>query len=227
MPFAIVIFVRLVFYNEVVVKEITKDNICRVSLDDVKLFKNIANQLALELNPKEGYVKIDFSMPEALPAAQMTEKAKELLQKAVTDFKIEKTKEEYIFIEGRYKELKKDFEKKQATLAYFRDRNQGLITSRSKSRLESLQSEHNLAYTIYSELAKQLETQKIKLKENTPVFTVIEPVSVPVIKSKPKRVMIFIIWLFLGILTGVGVVFGKVFHRSFKNKIENINIDKE
>lgn len=192
--------------KEVATSEVLKDSIYRVSLREIKLFNNLGNQLGLEINNKEGYVKISFSMPEALPAAQMTKRTKELLQKAITDFKVQKTKDEFIFIEERYNELKKDFEKKQATLANFRDRNQGLVTSRSKSRLESLQSEYNLAYTIYSELAKQLETQKIKLKENTPVFTVIEPVSVPVIKSKPKRGMIFIIWLFLGIVTGIAIV---------------------
>ncbi|MCG8785883.1 capsule biosynthesis protein [Tenacibaculum finnmarkense] len=206
--------------KEVFVDEVTKDNIYRVSLDEISFFKNIANQLALDINGKEGYVKISFSMPEALPAAQMTEKVKDLLQKSITDFKVKKTKQEYVFIEERYNELKKDFEKKQATLANFRDRNQGLRTSRSKSRLESLQSDYNLTYTIYSELAKQLESQKIKLKENTPVFTIIEPVSVPVIKSKPKRGMIFIVWLFLGIVIGTGVI-------STKHWIKNLLKQKE
>ncbi|WP_233890365.1 Wzz/FepE/Etk N-terminal domain-containing protein [Tenacibaculum piscium] len=204
--------------KEVATQEVIKDAIYRVSLEEIKLFGNLGNQLALDINGKEGYVKISFSMPEALPAAQMTEKVKDLLQKSITDFKVKKTKQEYIFIEERYKELKKDFEKKQATLANFRDRNQGLVTSRSKSRLESLQSDYNLAYTIYSELAKQLESQKIKLKENTPVFTVIEPVSVPVIKSKPQRGMIFIIWLFLGFVAGIGIVSTKYWIKKLKNK---------
>ncbi|MCD8411710.1 Wzz/FepE/Etk N-terminal domain-containing protein [Tenacibaculum finnmarkense] len=204
--------------KEVIVKEVAKDAIYRVSLEETALFKSLGNQLSLDINPKEGYVKIAFSMPEALPAAQMTKKVKELLQKSITDFKVQKTKEEYIFIEERYKELKKDFENKQATLASFRDRNQGLITSRSKSRIESLQSEYNLAATIYYELAKQLETQKIKLKENTPVFTVLEPVSVPVIKSKPKRGLIFTIWLLLGVITGMGFVFGKDWLKKLKDK---------
>ncbi|WP_370398264.1 Wzz/FepE/Etk N-terminal domain-containing protein [Tenacibaculum dicentrarchi] len=206
-----------IFKSEKVgVLEVTKDNIHRVSLQEIKLFKFIENQLALEINPKEGFVKIDFSMPEALPAAQMTKKAKELLEKEITNFKTQKTKEEFTFIQERYNEVKKDFEKKQAILANFRDRNQGLITSRSKFRLESLQSDYNLAYNVYTQLAKELETKKIKLKENTPVFTVINPVSVPAIKSKPKRAMIFIIWLFLGIVTGVGVVFGKDWIKKLK-----------
>ncbi|WBX74131.1 Wzz/FepE/Etk N-terminal domain-containing protein [Tenacibaculum pacificus] len=193
------------------------DGIHRLELQEINLFRNLGNQLDLDINGKEGYVKISFSMPEALPAAQMAKKVKELLQKTITEFKVQKVKEEFIFIEERYNELKTDFEKKQVILASFRDRNQGLITSRSKSRLQSLQSDYNLAHTVYSELAKQLETQKIKLKENTPVFTVIEPVSVPLLKSKPSRVKIFIIWLFLGVILGVGTIFGRNWIKKLKD----------
>ena len=202
--------------KKVVATEEKNDVIYRTTLQDVELFKNLEAQLALEVNAKEGYVKISFSMPEALASAQMTKRAQELLQQSITAFKTQKTKEEFLFIEERYAELKKDFEKKQAFLASYRDRNQGLSTSRSQARLESMQSEYNLAFSIYTELAKQLETQKIKLKENTPVFTVINPVSVPAIKSKPKRAMIFIIWLFIGIVIGTGVVFGKNWIKKIK-----------
>lgn len=197
-----------IFKSEnVTATEEKKDTIYRTTLQDVELFKNLEAQLALEVNAKERYVKISFSMPEALVAAQMTKRAQELLQQSITAFKIQKTKEEFLFIEERYAELKKDFEQKQAVLASYRDRNQGLSTSRSQARLESLQSEYNLAFSVYSELAKQLETQKIKLKENTPVFTVIDPVSVPVQKSKPKRVLIVVIWLALGLFIGLAKVF--------------------
>ncbi|WP_237276376.1 Wzz/FepE/Etk N-terminal domain-containing protein [Tenacibaculum ovolyticum] len=202
------------------ITEMPEDSIYRVSVKEYSLFKQLKGQLGIDNNKKGRFIKISFSMPEALPSAQMAQKARELLQKSITNFKIQKTKEEYTFIEERYNELKKDFSKKQAVLASFRDRNQGLITSRSQSRLESLQSESNLAFSIYSELAKQLETQKIKLKENTPIFTIIEPVSVPVIKSKPKRIMILFIWLFLGTVFGMGFLLGKKW-------LKSLNTDKK
>lgn len=209
------------FKSKKVAHQEVVNNIYRVSLEEMNLFQSIERQLALDINTKEGFVQVSFSMPEALPAAQMTQKVKELLQNSVTDFKIQKTKEEFLFIEERYKELKIDFEKKQAALANFRDRNQGLATSRSKSRLERLQSAYNLAFSVYSELAKQLESQKIKLKENTPIFTVVQPVSVPVTKSKPKRVIILIIWLFLGAFLGIVSVIGKSFYINMKNDIDS------
>ncbi|MDO6811814.1 Wzz/FepE/Etk N-terminal domain-containing protein [Tenacibaculum soleae] len=201
------------------------NGIHKITKEENILFKMQQEQLSVNVNEKEGYIELFFSMPEALPAAQMTKKVQELLQKAITNFKIQKTKDEFEFIEERYAELKKDFEKKQAALASYRDRNQGLITSRSQSRLESLQAEYNLAFSIYSELAKQLETQKIKLKEDTPIFTVIDPVSVPVDKSKPKRILIIVVWGMLGVFIGVGNVVGKNLIYEFKEKISKRKLD--
>ncbi|MDP2541097.1 capsule biosynthesis protein [Tenacibaculum discolor] len=186
-----------------------KDSIYVMSKEDKKLFDLLQSQLVIDVNGKEGFVQMSFSMPEALPAAQMTKKVQELLQNAITKFKIQKSQEQYMFIEERYNEAKKDFIGRQSVLANFRDKNQGLILSRSQSHLERLQSDYNLAYEVYSELAKQLEAQKIKLKENTPIFTVIEPVSVPIEKSKPRRGMILVIWFLLGVIFGVGWVFAK------------------
>ncbi len=195
-----------------------EDGIYRISNEEKVLFDIIKNQLSVNVNDKEGFVKISFTMPKALASAQMVKYVQGLLQESITNFKIEKVKSDYQFIEQSYKDAKQDFLKKQANLASFRDRNQKLILSRSQNRLEQLQADYNLSYNLYSELAKQLENQKIKLKENTPVFTILDPVSVPIKKSKPKRVMILVIWLFLGGFVGIGVIFGKQFLRKFKEK---------
>ncbi len=195
---------------------IENDSIYRISKEEIDLFNRIKNQLSVNVNDKEGTLKISFSMPEALASAQMTKFAQQQLEKFVIDFKVEKLKSDYKFIEKGYHKAKRTFLQKQQRLYSFKDRNQGLVLSKSLSRVESLQAEYNLAYNIYSEFAKQLESQKIKLEEKTPVFTVLDPVSVPTEKSKPKRLLILVIWLFLGTVLGVGIVFGKNFLNNIK-----------
>lgn len=157
-------------------------------------------------------------MPQAKAAAQMVQKAQVLLQDAITDFKIQKAKDQLAFVGERYAEKEKEANLAQQKLANFRDRNKNVSTAKAQTELERLTAEYNLVYGVYSELAKQLETQKIQVKENTPVFTVIEPVSVPIQKSKPKRAMILVIWTFLGGIVGVGMVFGKEFLGSIKEQ---------
>jgi len=195
------------------------DGILRITKDQDVLFKQLSTQIALNFNDKDGYINLAVRMPEATTAAQLTKKSQSLLQNAVTRFKVEKAANQLQFIEERFLEVENDFKEKQTALASFQDKNLNLITSRSQSRLSKLQVEYNLAFGVYSELAKQVETQKIQVKEDTPVFTVVEPVSVPNLKSKPNRPMILIIWCFLGVIVGIGLVFGKAAIKGIKDRV--------
>ncbi|RXQ93875.1 exopolysaccharide biosynthesis protein [Ancylomarina salipaludis] len=194
------------------------DHLLTISQDDKELMELLSSQLSLEVNDKDGYVSISARMPEARPAAEMVQRAQVLLQEAITDFKIKKAKDQLIFVEERYAEKKEAFTAAQNKLARFRDQNKNVSTAMAQTQMERLQSEFSMASSVYTELAKQLETQKIQVKEDTPVFTIIEPVAVPLDKSKPKRPMILIIWTFLGGVVGVGMVFGKQFLGSVKEQ---------
>ena len=72
--------------------------------------------------------------------------------------------------------------------------------------MEKLDAEYTLALNLYSELASRLEQAKINVKETTPILTVINPVTVPLQKSKPRRAMILFGWTFFGIVLGMGAV---------------------
>ena len=196
-------------------------NIYSITKDEKKLFDLLKSQLNINYSEKEGYVTLSFSMDEPLAAAQMLKNVENYLQNAVTEFKIQKAKQQLDFIQKRYKEAEKDFKEKQKRIASIQDSNRGLISSLPQTRLSQLQTDFNLAFNIYSELAKQLESQKIKVKEDTPVFTVIEPVSVPLDRTKPKRGIIIAVWSFLGIVIGVGLIFVKDFISNIKKDTIN------
>ena len=58
-------------------------------------------------------------MDEPLAAAQMLKNAENYLQNAVTEFKIQKAKQQLDFIQKRYNEAEKDFKEKQNSLSFF------------------------------------------------------------------------------------------------------------
>ena len=163
-------------------------------------------------------ISFSFSMGDPVAAAQMLSQAKKTLQETIIEFKTRKAKSQLEFIERQYEEAEKNFKEKQLRLAAFQDSNRGLITAVPMTRQTQLQSEYNLASNIYIELAKQFENQKIKLQEDTPAFIDIEPVSIPLEKSKPRRGMIIAIWGFLGMVIGIGTILGRDFIKSIKNK---------
>lgn len=152
----------------------------------------------ITINDKEGYITISSSMSEPYVAAQVGQRVLELLQKYVTEFKIEKATAQYNFIKGRYDEAKADYETKQLAYARFQDANRSLTTALSQTKATQIRNEYDLANTLFAELSKQLVQAEIKVKEDTPVFTIVEPIQIPVEKSKPKRLSIIVIWTFLG-----------------------------
>lgn len=186
--------------------------------------KMINAQISLTIDPKQGYLTLQASFPEALLSAQVADKTRELLQKYITKFKTEKAASKLAFIEERYLEKKKDFEKAQERLAWYRDQNRNMSSAVARTEEERLQSEFSLTMNVYNELAKQLEQAKIQVKEETPVFSVLEPAVIPFEKTKPKKAMIVAIWLFLGAFAGVGILFSKEFMAGIKQKWNEKNL---
>ena len=180
--------------------------------------KMIAEQVTINLDSKQGFITLQAAFPEALLSAQVADQARELLQKYITRFKIEKASDKLSFIEQRYEEKKKEFEKAQIRLASFSDQNKNVTSAVARTEESRLQGDYTIALNVYNELAKQLEQAKIQVKEETPVFSILEPAMVPREKSKPKKPMIVFIWLFLGGIVGTGMVFGKEYLKDIRMK---------
>lgn len=180
--------------------------------------QSLSGLISLEVNVKEGFLSLSAKMPEARAAAQLGKRAQELLQQTITDFKSLKAKANLKYIQKRYDEKTISFLVIQQQLASFRDHNINVSSATARTEEERLTSLYNLSYGINFELAKQVEQAKIKVELNTPVFTVINPISVPTKKSNTSRTMILFISLFLGGIIGAGIVFGKEFVDSIKKR---------
>lgn len=180
-----------------------------ISEDEKGLIEQLSGQLELSVNDVDGSIMLSAKMPEATASAELAIKTEKLLQSYVIDFEIEKSKEQLEFIKKRYEEVEKKFKKIQYNVASYQDKNKYISTALGKTRLQMLLDEYDLIYGVYSELAKQFEAQYLQVTKDTPVFTVIKPVSVPTERSKPKRKIILMIWVFLGGVCGIGIVFGR------------------
>ncbi len=171
--------------------------------------ETLTKLVTVTVNEKNGYITLTATMPQARMAAEVAARAQELLQSYITRFKLQKAQASLDFIEARYLEVRADYERSQQALASFRDANRHLASAVARIRETSLENEHNLAFAIYSELAGQREQAEIKVKEDTPVFTVVEPVTVPVRRAAPRRMAIMMMSVLAGLLAGAGVVFVK------------------
>jgi uncharacterized protein involved in exopolysaccharide biosynthesis len=195
--------------KEVTAKKVDNNTGPQVLTKEQDIIMNLLkNSLSLDINKKEGYLTLTCSMEEPLLTAQVAEKAQLLLQKYITAFKTNKAKDQLAFIEQRYRDKKADYISAQNRLAAYKDKNLYVSSATASIELDRLQNENDLAYTVYSELAKSLEQSQIQVKRQTPVFAIIKPVLVPLEKFKPQRTKIVLIMSFLGLLIGVGFIGG-------------------
>ena len=66
-------------------------------------------------------------------------------------------------------------------------------------------------------LAKQLEQGKMQVKKDTPVFTVVQPITVPT-KASNSRAKTLIVWTFFGGILGCGIVLGRGYWPKLKEQ---------
>ena len=206
LPFLILGAIRGEKDNDVDMTGTDDGKIAMLTQQEDDCIKALKERTTLAVNDKDGYVSISATMPEPLAAAALAEIYMNLLQKYVSEFKIEKAKADYNFINQRYLEAREEYSKKQEEYARFKDANRIITTAVAATREEQIKNDYDLAYSLYSELSRQLIQAEIKVKENTPIFTVVEPVIVPRERSKPRRLMTLVVFGFLGGVLSCGAV---------------------
>ena len=176
---------------------------------DKGLFEFLAQVVSIEVDDEEGLVSLSVELSDRMVAAQLAQAATELLQNYIIAFKSESARNNLDFINRQYESKQQEFEQIQDSIAVFKDQNLNITSTLYQNRLTRLESQFTVTSSVFQELAGQVEQAKIQVNKDTPIFTIIEPVSVPLERSSPKRTRMVIIWTFLGGVFSVGWVLVK------------------
>ena len=187
----------------------TVSSLFQVTEEDRGLFDFLAQVLSIEVDEQEGLVSISVELADRMVAAQLAQAATDLLQSNIIAFKSQSARNNLDFIKRQYKTKRQEFEQIQDSIALFKDQNLNITSSLYQNQLSRLESQFTVTSSVFQELAGQVEQAKIQVNKDTPIFTIIEPVSVPLKRSKPKRTMMVVIWTFLGGIFSVGWVLVK------------------
>lgn len=190
---------------------VSNDSALFQEISDVEnmLFSLLDSKLVLSLNEKEGFITLEFTDQDKTVAAQITEHAKELLQARIIEFKNLSARELLEYTSKQYEQNKRAYEQLQDSVAVIRDANLNIASSLYQNKFDRLERELNIAAAVVEQLATQVEQAKLQVSKDTPVFTIIEPVTIPFERSAPKRSLIVVIWTFLGIVLATGYILVK------------------
>ena len=147
---------------------------------------------------KKGLVSLHAELGDRLVAASLAQAATDLLQRNVISFKSQSARNNLDFIERQFESKRQEFEQIQDSIAIFKDQNLNITSTLYQNQLSRLESQFSVTSSVFQELAGQVEQAKIQVNKDTPIFTIIEPVSVPLERTKPKRSLIVVIWTLFG-----------------------------
>ena len=165
----------------VTIKELTPqiNNFFDISEEDRGLFEVINQILSVEVDDKEGLVSISVEFSDRKIAAQLAQAATDLLQTKIIAFKSQSARNNLQFVQAQFDAKRQEFEQIQDSIAMFKDQNLNITSSLYQNQLTRLESQFAVASSVFQELAGQVEQAKIQVNKDTPIFMIIEPVSVP------------------------------------------------
>ena len=191
----------------------------RLTKDEAAIATALSKRISVSVDKKTGVTTLSVTMQDPLISASLTDTVMRCLQNYITDYRTNKARHDLAFTEKLYKAAKDNYTAAQSKYASFVDANQNIILLSYRAEQERLQNEMNLAYNVYTQVAQQLQMAKAKVQEITPVYTVVQPASVPLRPAKPNKVMILIGFIFLAGVGSVGwILFVKDLLKGWKKQ---------
>lgn len=181
----------------------------RLTFEEYNFIESMKDKIKTERNTDTGLFTVNVSMPEPEISAQLNETLIKYLTDYITEYRTEKLVRNLDFINERYEESEREFREIQEELVNFRDQNMNIATARLRAEEQRLESEYQLRFDILNGIAQRREETRINLEEETPVFNILEPVTIPPMRSKPARGVMTILYTFFGFFIAVCWVYFK------------------
>lgn len=194
----------------------------RLTTEESNIVKALGERINVNVDSKSYVITISVTMQDPLVSAMLADSVASNLKKYVTQYRTNKARHDMEYARQINEEARTDYYDAQQRYAEYVDKNHGISLNSRKTEEERLRNEAQLAFSLYNSTSQQLQAARLKVQENTPVYAVIEPSTVPVKPSKPRKLMILIGFVFLSVCaSSAWILFGRGFKESFNAKNES------
>ncbi|WP_020597141.1 GNVR domain-containing protein [Spirosoma panaciterrae] len=175
----------------------------RLSDRQQELVEEIGERVSARLDTRSGIITIVSQMPDAEVAAQVAQKAMTYLTLYVTDYRTEKARADFAFYSRQLAEARQRYQDAQFKVFQYNDNHRNVILQTVAMERYRLDADVTTTETVFTELSRQYEQAKLKVQEQTPVFKVLEPPRVPHQRASPKRTVVLLAFILLGLIVSV------------------------
>lgn len=194
----------------------SEDKSEKIAIDSIDMFNlseelrnfagTLSSRIQVEADKKTSIYKVSAKMQDPLISAVVADSLVSKLQRYMTSYRTSKARADLEMNQKMLDEAQQQYYAADEIYASSVDKNQNLIMQSAKVKVERLKNERDLAFTVYEQLATQVEMSKVKLQEETIIATIIEPASVPLLPDSPNKKLIVIAFTFLTVFAAMGAV---------------------
>ena len=181
----------------------TAETIASYDADYTRLLRQMSERLTVVSDKKTSVITIKGMMPDPHAAADLVRISSDQLMKRIIAFETQKAQEQFRFVAEQHQKAKSRYDLAQRHLAEFSDRNRALMSFMAQIERDRLQREFDLSFEVYQQVSRELEQARIKMNQDTPVFAVLDRPSVPNTRKSPKRTLVLLVSMALGLTIGV------------------------
>lgn len=157
----------------------------------------LQNNVSVSLDKVLGIVNVEVTMQDPLVSQIVADSVVVFLRDYITQYRTNKSIQDLKYMEQLNEEAKAEYYEAQLLYAEYSDKHIGLVKKQSMAELERLQHNMELTFSIYSQMAQQVELARAKVQERTPVFSIIQPAIVPLQAVAPRKALILFVFIFL------------------------------
>lgn len=184
----------------------SKINPYALSQKQFETLESIKSRITITVDKTTGVISASATTQDPVITATVVDSMVNKLQEYIYKYRTEKAIRDLEFTQNMFDEAKQNYHEAQRKWAEAYDANRNIAKQSAQVDLTRLQNEQQLAFSVYNQMAQQLESAKIKVQEQTPCVTVIEPASIPVKKSNASKLVILIGFVFLGVCVAAGKI---------------------
>lgn len=164
------------------------------------IIKVMDSKVECDVDEQTLVITIDVTDQDPLIAATMADSVQLHLQEFITDYRTRKARVDLEYNQKLFKETKARYEKARQLYSEFMDANQDVILQSVRQKQTDLENEMQLQYNAYTQVASQLLAAEAKVQQETPVFTLLQPATVPMSKSGPERKTKILLFMFVAFI---------------------------
>lgn len=198
-----------------------KVDLFRLTHEEDAVVGVLGSRVDVDVDSKTSIISISVTMQDPMVSAMLADTVAERLKDYVTEYRTNKARADMEYAQKLCDEARDDYYAAQQRYATYSDKNKGIVLQSAKTEEERLQNDVSLAFNLYNSTAQQLQVAKAKVQEITPVYTILQPATVPLRASKPSKALILVGCVFLAVVVcSAWILFGRDLTHNLKAAVD-------